>query len=425
VRGQESAKGCIGRRGAQARRAGGEQASPATRALRGILVACGAALALAALPAGAQQIKVGFISTYTGNVGNEGETMERGARLYLKLHQDQLPKGVSIELLTRDDGGPNPDRAKQLAQELIVRDKIDILTGVIFTPNALAIAPLVTEAKVPFVVMNAGTSVITERSPYIARVSFTIWQSAYPLGQWAAKHYKKAYTMVTDYAPGHDGEDGFIKGFKDGGGEIVGSVRAPISVSEFAPYMQRVKDTGPDVLFVFCPGGKTSTAVLKSFADLALDKAGVKLIGTGDITTDEELPNMGDVAIGTVTAFHYSAVADRPANREFVATWKKEYGQNDTPNFVSVGGWDGMAAIVSAIHAQNGKLTPDGTMEALRHFSNPDSPRGPISIDPDTRDIVQNEYLRAVRKVDGKLGNYETETIAVAVKDPWKELKKK
>ena len=389
------------------------------------LVACCALLAALAPPAGAQTIKVGFISTYSGNVGNEGETMEHGARLYLKLHQDELPKGVNIELITRDDGGGNPDKAKQLAQELIVRDKVSFLTGVIFTPNALAIAPLTAEAKVPFVIMNAGTSVITEKSPYIARVSFTIWQSAYPLGQWAAKRYKKAYTMVTDYAPGHDGEAGFIKGFKDAGGEIVGSVRAPFNVTEFAPYMQRVKDTHPDTLFVFCPGGKTSTAVLKSFGDLGLGKAGIKLIGTGDITTDEELPNMGDVALGTVTAFHYSAVADRPANRAFVAAWKKEYGANDTPNFVSVGGWDGMAAIVHAIRDQKGKVDPDRTMESLKHFANPDSPRGPISIDPETRDIVQNEYLRDVRKVNGQLGNYEIETIAKAVKDPWKELNKK
>jgi len=382
-------------------------------------------LAAPALPAAAETVKIGFISTYTGNVGNQGETMEHGARLYLKLHQSELPPGVNVELITRDDGGGNPDRAKQLAQELIVRDKVSLIAGVIFTPNALAIAPLTAEAKVPFVIMNAGASVITEKSPYIARVSFTIWQSAFPLAQWAAKRYKKVYTLVTDYAPGHDAEAAFSKGFKDGGGEIVGSVRAPLSVSEFAPYMQRIKDTQPDALFVFCPGGKTSTAVLKSYGDLGLEKAGIKLIGTGDVTTDEELANMGDVALGTVTAFHYSAVADRPANKAFVAAWHKEYGAGDTPNFVSVGGWDGMAAIVHAIRAQGGKLDPDGTMEALKHFSNPDSPRGPISIDPDTRDIVQNEYLREVRRTGGVLGNYELETIGTAVKDPWKQLNRK
>ena len=280
----------------------------------------------------------------------------------------------------------------------------------------MSIAPIATEAKVPFVIMNAGTSVITARSPYIVRTSFTLWQSSYPLGQWAAKRYKTAYTMVSDFGPGHDSE---------GGGKIVGSVRVPLQNPDFAAYMQRVKDAKPDALKVFIPAGKTATAVMKNFSDLGLDKAGIKLIGPGDITTDEELPNMGDVALGVLTVHHYSAAASRPANKAFVEAWKKEYGANETPNFLSAGSWDGMALIFEAIKQQKGKLDPDKTMEIFKSWKWADSPRGPISIDPETRDVVHNEYLREVRKVDGKLANVELETVATAVKDPWKELQKK
>jgi len=382
-------------------------------------------LALGAASTLAQTVKIGFISTYSGLNANLGEYMERGMRLYMKEHAKDLPPGVKIEILVRDDTGPNPDKAKQLAQELIVRDKVNLLTGVIFTPNALAMAPLVTEAKVPFVIMNAGTAVITTRSPYIARLSFTLWQSCYPLGQWAAKRLKRAYTLVSDFGPGHDCEDAFIKAAKENGGEIVGSVRVPLANPDFAAYMQRVKDAKPNALMVFVPAGKTALAVMKNFGDLGLGKAGVKLIGPGDITTDEELPNMGDVALGVTTVFHYSAAAQRPANQAFVAAWKRDYGANSTPNFVSVGGWDGMAAIFHVIREQKGKIDPDKTMDLLKNFKHPNSPRGPIYVDPETRDIVQNEYLREVRKVGGALANVEIETVGVAVKDPWKELNKK
>ncbi len=384
-----------------------------------------AAFALAASAAFSQTIKIGFISSYSGLNGNLGPYMERAVRLYMKQHENELPPGVKIELLIRDDTGPNPDKARQLAQELVVRDKVDLLAGVIFTPNAMAIAPIATEAKVPFVIMNAGTSVITTRSPYIARTSFTLWQSSYPLGQWAAKKFKTAYTLVSDFGPGHDSEEAFTKGFTEGGGKIVGSVRVPLQNPDWAAYMQRVKDARPDALKVFIPAGKTATAVMKNFSDLGLDKAGIKLIGPGDITTDEELPNMGDIAIGVLTVHHYSAAAERPANKAFVAAWKKEYGANEVPNFLSAGSWDGIDMIFAAIKAQNGKLDPDRTMEIFRAYRNPNSPRGPISIDPETRDIVQNEYLREVRKVGGQPANVEIETVGTAVKDPWKELQKK
>jgi branched-chain amino acid transport system substrate-binding protein len=350
---------------------------------------------------------------------------DRAFKLYQKLHANDLPPGVKLELLTRDDGGPNPDKARQLAQELVVRDHVQLLAGVAFTPNAMAMASLATEAKVPLILTNAGTSVVTTRSPYIARFSFTLWQSCVPLGEWAAKKFKRAYTLVADYAPGQDAEVAFGQGYKAGGGELVGSVRVPVQNPDFAPYMQRVKDAKPDALMVFVPAGKMSTAVMKTFADLGLAAAGIKLIGPGDITTDEELPNMGDVALGVLTVHHYSAAAERPANKEFVAAWKKEYGQGETPNFVAVGAYDGAALIVEAIKQQKGKLDPDKTMEIFKHWKNPNSPRGPISIDPETRDIVQNEYLREVKKVNGQLANVELETVATALKDPWKELQKK
>jgi len=382
----------------------------------------GATLALAASVASAGTIKIGFISDYSGLNATLGPYMERGMRLYLKEHQGELPPGTRIKILVRDATGPNPDKAKELARELIVHDKVDFLAGTIFTPNALAIAPLATQAKVPFVIMNAGTAMITTRSPYIVRLSFTLWQSSYPLGKWAASNYKTAYTLVSDYGPGHDAEQAFIRAFMSGGGRVIGGVRVPLQNPDFTPYLQRVKDKHPDVLMVFVPAGKSATAVMRAFNELGLHQAGVSLIGPGDITPDEELQNMGDVALGVNTVFHYSAAATRPANEAFVAAWKKAYGENETPDFVSVGGWDGMAAIMHAIHEQNGKLRTKRTMELLSHFSEPDSPRGPIRIDPQTRDIVQNEYLREVRRVDGKLENVEIATVADQLKDPWKQF---
>ncbi len=392
--------------------------------MKGIRIAAAAALAVFAAAASAQTVKIGFITSYSGLNGNLGPYMERAVRLYLKQHEKELG-GVKVELITRDDTGPNPDKARQLAQELVVRDKVNLLAGVIFTPNAMAMAPIATEAKVPFVIMNAGTSVITTKSPYMVRTSFTLWQSSYPLGQWAAKKFKTAYTLVSDFGPGWDSEEGFSKAFTAGGGKMLGSVRAPLQNPDWAAYMQRVKDAKPDALMVFIPAGKTATAVMKNFSELGLDKAGIKLIGTGDITTDEELPNMGEVALGVITVHHYSAAATRPANKAFVAAWKKEYGANETPNFVAVGAYDGAAAIVEAIKQQKGRLDPDKTMEIFKHFKDPNSPRGPIAIDPETRDIINPEYLCEVKKVDGQLANVELETLSQAEKDPWKELQKK
>ena len=381
--------------------------------------------ALFGLTASAQTIKIGFVSTYSGPAAAQGDQLDKGAKLYVKLNSDKLPPGVKVELITRDDTGPNPDVAKRIAQELIVRDKVQFLTGFVWTPNAAAVAPLTAEAKVPMVSMNAAGVNLTNMSPYIARVSFTLWQSAYPLGGWAGKKFKRAFTAVSDFAPGHEAEEGFIKGFTEAGGTIVGSVRIPLANPDFVPYMQRVKDAKPDVLFAFNPAGKQATAMMKAYADLGLAKAGIKYIGTGDIVTDDQLQSMSDLALGVITVHHYSAAANRPANKAFVAAYKKEYGEDLNPGFMAVGAWDGMDAIYSAIRAQNGKIDPDKTMELLKNYKNPNSPRGPMAIDPDTRDVINPEYLREVRKVGGQLANVEIETITTAIKDPYKELNKK
>jgi branched-chain amino acid transport system substrate-binding protein len=385
-------------------------------------VAAAAIAALTSAGAVAQTVKLGIVNTYSGPFAAVGEQLDRGIRLYMKQHEKDLPAGVKLEIIKRDDTGPNPEVAKRMAQELITRDHVQLLAGTIYTPNALAIAPLATEAKVPFIVMNAGTAMITTKSPYIARTSFTMWQSSYPLGKWAAKNgVKKAFIAVSDYGPGIDAEAAFTKGFTDAGGQIVGSVHMPLANPDYVPFMQRAKDSGPDAVFVFVPGGKDATALMKTFGDLGLKQAGIKLIGTGDITTDEELHNMGDVALGVVTAFHYSAAGNRPANQAFVKAYQAEFGADQEPSFEVVGAYDGMAAIFHVIIAQKGNIDPDKTMALLKGWKDDNSPRGPIMIDADTRDIVQNEYMRKIEKVNGKLANVEFETMPM-VKDPWKEM---
>jgi branched-chain amino acid transport system substrate-binding protein len=378
--------------------------------------------ALVAISAQAQTVKIGFISTFSGPDAAFGEKMTRGINLYTKLNQHTLPPGVSVEIVTRDDGGPVPDRAKALAQELVLRDKVHFLTGVVWTPNAMAIAPVATEAKVPFMIMNAGASVIVTRSPYIARFSFTMGQATMPLGEWAAKKYKRAFTAVSDFSAGHDSEEAFEKSFTAAGGQIAGKLRMPLVNPDFAPFLQRVKDAKPDVLYFFVPAGRLASGLVKNYGELGLAKAGIALITSSDIATDEELT---DAAVGVVSSFHYTSTGNRPANKSFVAAYKKEYGEQQNPEFVAVAAWDTMDAIYYAIREQKGRLNPDRTMELIRNYRNPDSPRGPISIDPATRDVVHNEYLREIRKVGNRVVNVELETIGIAVKDPGPQLGKK
>ena len=370
----------------------------------------------------AQTVKVGIINTYSGPLESQGDQMERGIVLYMKQHAHDLPAGVKIELIRRDDTGPNPEVAKRLAQDLITRDHVQLLAGVVWTPNALAIAPLVTEAKVPLIIMNAATASITTKSPYIVRVSLSLWQSSYPLGSWAVKDgIKRVFTIVSDYGPGIDSEQAFSKGFTDAGGQIAGSVRTPVANPDFVPFMQRAKDAAPDAVFAFVPGGKESTALMKTFSELGMRQAGVKMLGPGSLTTDEELQNMDDAALGVVTMNHYSAAATRPANQAFVKAYKAEFGAKEEPGYTVVDAYDGMAAIFHVVAIQNGKIDPDQTMALLKGWKDDESPRGPFMIDPATRDVVQNEYIRRVEKVNGELENVEFETIPM-VKDPWKAI---
>jgi branched-chain amino acid transport system substrate-binding protein len=390
-------------------------------------VAAVAGLALAtmmgSLPAAAQQtVKVGVILTYSGPQASLGDQIDKGLSLYAKAHEKDLPDGLKIELIRRDDTGPNPEVAKRLARELITRDHVQLLTGVVWTPNAGAIAPLSAEAKTPFVIMNATGASLPRLSPYIVRVSFTQWQTALPIGTWAAKNgLKRGYTAVSDFVPGHDAEAAFAKGYKDAGGEIIGSVRFPLQSPDFAPFLERAKDANPDALYVFVPSGAQATALMKAYADLQLKAAGVTLVGPMDLVPDYELPNMGTAPLGLVTAGNYSSAAERPQNREFVAAWKQAYGEKSVPDFMAVGGWDGMAAIFDLVKATKGKFDGDQAMAFLKTWKNPDSPRGPIAIDPETRDIVQNIYIRRTEMVEGHLANVEFETIP-QVKDPWKEF---
>jgi branched-chain amino acid transport system substrate-binding protein len=380
-----------------------------------------AALTLAALPAAAETVKVGVILTYSGPQASLGEQVDKGIDLYVREHAQDLPKGVTVSLVKRDDTF-NADVARRLAQELVTRQHVNVLAGVIGTPAANAIAPLTAEAKTPFVVMNAAGVTTTRLSPYVARVAFTHWQLSLPLGRWAAEHLgKRAITAVSDFAPGYDGEGGFSKGFSDAGGTILDHIRMPVLTLDFAPFFERVKAAHPDVLYVFIPAGQQATEVMKAYADVGLKAAGIKLVGPQDIVTDEELPNMGDAPVGVITTGNYSPAAQRPQNAAFLAAWRRAYGTTAIANFMSVAGWDGMAAIYDVIKKTGGHFSGDQAMAILRGWKDPESPRGPIMIDPETRDIVQNVYIRRTEKVDGHLANVEFATIE-QVKDPWKEL---
>lgn len=381
------------------------------------------AMTLCSGAAFAQTIKIGLVNSTSGVFATLGDQIDKSVKLYMKENAGKLPPGVKIELLVRDDGGPNPDNAKRLTQELLTRDKVDFLTGFIWTPNAMAVAPMLAETKTPLVIMNAAASIITTKSPYFVRASLTLWQSGYPMGVWAAKKYKRAYTMVTDFAPGHDAETAFIKGFKDGGGEIIGSVRMPIRNPDFVAFMQKAKDVKPDVIFNMVTAGAPSTAIQKAYGDLGLRQAGIPFVGTGDSVTEEELVNMGDAPLGYISAWNYSMAGDRPANKAFVAAWERDYGKAVPPGFIAVGAYDAMDMIYTAIREQKGKVDGDQTMKILANYKNANSPRGPISIDPATRDIVQNIYIRETRRVDGRNYNVEIETVP-NVKDPWKEFNK-
>jgi branched-chain amino acid transport system substrate-binding protein len=380
-------------------------------------------VALVSAPVAAETVvKIGLISSYSGFVAQAADQAQKGIDLYVKEHEKELPPGVRIEVIRRDDTS-SPEVGKRLAQELITRERVQLLTGIVLSPVAAAVAPLTAEAKVPLLISIAAAGVAIPRmSPYVARVTVTLWQLGYPIGKWAGEQgWKNGYTAVSDFIPGHDSEAAFTKGFTDGGGQIVGAVRFPPNNPDFAPFAQRIRDTKPDVAFVWVPAGPQGTAMIKAVNDLRVRQAGIRITSTQDLLPDEELPNMGDAPLGIVTSGTYSTAGERPANTAFLAAWKREYADKAIPNFLSVDAWDGMVAIFDLIKATKGKFTADEAMAFFKSWKNPDSPRGPIMIDPETRDIIQNIYIRRTEKQDGKLASVEIDTIPM-VKDPWKEL---
>ena len=389
---------------------------------RRIIVLLAAAGASLPLPLAAQTVKIGLINSYTGFVAQPADQGQKGFDLYIKEHGKDLPPGVKIELLRRDDTS-NPEVGKRLAQELITRDHVQLLTGIVLSPVATAVAPLTAEAKVPLLLDIASAGVTIPRiSPYVVRISFTLWQESYPIGKWAAEQgWKTGYSAVSDFIPGHDAEAAFTKAFTDGGGKMIGSVRFPPTNPDFSPFVQRIKDAKPDVVFIFVPAGTQATAMIKAMQDLGLREAGINVVAPQDLLPDEELSRMGDTPLGLITSGTYSADAKRPANEAFLAAWKREYGDKSIPDFFSVDAWDGMAAIYTLVKETKGSFSADQAMAFLSHWKDPDSPRGPIIIDPETRDIVQNVYIRRVEKQGDKLVDVEIATIPM-VKDPWKEL---
>jgi len=374
----------------------------------------------------AQEVKVGMILPYTGVGAEIAQQMDRGMEQYLKLNANEV-KPYKITIIKRDSKAPNGAASKIDAQELLTQDKVDVLAGWVYSPDAIAAAPVVTAGKRLAVIMNAGTSFITNLSPYFVRTSFTLWQSSYVMGDQAAKymHAKTAVVAYTDYPPGKDALAGFKTAFEKAGGKVIDAIPAggPEATPDFTPFFQRAKDDHPDVLFVFVPAGDQATAVVKTYAALGMKAAGIKLVGTGDIVPDNKLQAMGDIAVGLITVHHYNADLDNPQNKAFKASWYKTYGANATPpDFTSTGAYDGMAAIVHAVKATKGKID-DGAaaVKSLEGWKFA-SPQGPIMIDPQTRDIVMNEYLdEVVKGSDGKL--HEKVLVTVPdVKDQCKML---
>jgi branched-chain amino acid transport system substrate-binding protein len=379
------------------------------------------ALAAGSLPVAAQEVvKIGLIIPLTGPFTTTGKQLEAAARLYMQQNGTTVA-GKKIELVVRDDAGRAENTAR-IAGELIQNDKVSFIAGFGLTPLAMASAPIATNAKVPMVVMMAGTSIITERSPYIVRTSFTLGQSAVIIADWAAQNkIKKVVTMVTDYAPGHDAEKSFVEQFKSKGGDVTESIRVPIQNPDFAPFLQRVLDAKPDALYVFTPSG-VGAILMKQFVERGLDKSGIRLIGTGDITDDDVLPGFGDAAIGVVTSHNYSTDHPSAKNKEYVAAFKKA-NPGMRPNFASVGAYDGIHLIYEALKKTGGKTDGDALLAAMKGMKW-ESPRGPMSIDPETRDVIQTIYIRKVEKKNGELFNVEFASFP-DVKDPVKAAAKK
>ncbi|WP_322998905.1 ABC transporter substrate-binding protein [Castellaniella sp.] len=379
-------------------------------------IAFAAALTVAA-GAQAQDLKIGVILPLTGPFAAHGQQLENSIRLYMRQHGDTVA-GRKIRLIIKDDTGIAPAVSKRQAQELLVRDKVDLLAGFGMTPSAFSVAPLAQESRTPMVVMNAATSSITTKSDYIVRTSFTLPQVTTPIAAWSLGNgIKTVYTIVADYGPGHDAEAEFTKTFTAGGGKIVGQVRTPVSTPDFAPFLQKAKDAKPDAIFVMLPAGEQGVAFVKGYKERGLDAAGIRLVTTGDLTDEGVIDAMGDAALGMITSFHYSQAHESAENKTYVADYLQAYpGQR--PNFWTVGGYDGMHLIYDALRKTGGNADGDAFMAAVKgmHWM---SPRGPVSIDPQTRDLVQDVYIRKVERVGSVLQNVEFDK-QEQVKDPGK-----
>lgn len=363
-------------------------------------------------------LKIGLIAPFSGPFADYGKQMDAGIKAYLLQHGDSVA-GRKIEIIIKDTTGPSPEIAKRLAQELVVRDQVDFLAGFGLTPEALAVADIATQAKKPMIVMNAASSVVTTKSPYIVRFSMALPQVVAPLAGWAAKNgIKKVFTLVSDYAPGIDSETAFKKALTEAGGEVVDSIRVPLRNPEFAPFIQRIKDSQPQAVFVFVPAGEQGIAFMKGFQERGLAAAGIKVIATGDITDDHVLDVMGEVASGMITSFHYSAAHDSPENKAFLKAYGEANGTDGRANFMSVAAYDGMNAICQVAEKLHGQIDGDKAIAILKGLTFI-SPRGPIAIDPDTRDITQTVYIRRVENIGGHYYNVEFDKFA-DVKDPGK-----
>jgi branched-chain amino acid transport system substrate-binding protein len=373
-------------------------------------------LAVASLAQAQQALKIGVILPYSGQFADTGTQLDDGIRLYMQQHGDTVA-GRKIEVIRKDVGGIAPEVAKRLAQELVVRDNADILAGFALTPNALAAAEVSAQAKKFMVVMNAATSIITTKSPYLVRTSVTVPQIDEAFGNWVAKSgVRTVYTLVSDYGPGVDAETSFQRAFEAGGGKVVGSVRVPVANPDFSAFVQRAKDANPEGIFIFVPGGTQPAAIGKALASRGITPENTKIFGQGEITSEEALKSMGDDAIGMITAFHYDYNHNSPLNTAFVAAYNKAFGRN--PDIYSIGGFDGMHLIYAALEKTGGKSDGQDLIDAAKGTSW-ESPRGPMSIDPETRDVVQTVYIRRVEKIGGALVNVDIDKIG-NVKDPVK-----
>jgi branched-chain amino acid transport system substrate-binding protein len=370
---------------------------------------------LVATAANAQNtIKIGLIMAYSGQFADTAAQIDNGIKLYMKQKGDTVA-GKKIEIIRKDTGGPNPDVAKRLAQELVVRDGVDILAGFTLTPEAMAASDISAEAKKFMVIMNAATSVIITKSDFSVRSSLTLPMIGNTAGTWAAKNgVKKAYTMVSDFGPGHDAERAFQAAFKAGGGEIVGNVRMPLANPDFSAFVQRAKDLNPEAIFVFVPGGAQPAALGKAFAERGIDPNKVKILGTGEVVDETALKSMGPASVGITTAWHYDYNLDNKLNKEFVKAFNTEFKRN--PDFFSVGGYDGMHLIYEALKKTGGKADAAALVAASKGMKW-ESPRGPMSIDPATRDVVQTVYIRRVQKVGDGFRNVVFDKFE-NVKDP-------